>query len=238
VTRSYVNMFYFSNSISRLLPLLVVFIWCFNRLSQANECLPQLADTCFKKISSSLDCFGTVLCDDPETFCELLDDSLQCSADIIDNDCSKINGTDKFDSWYKGLRAVYSYMCHPMTNNGTKERLHKIKYSSCWSKESFIKCVGNMLNIHHVVDMLKTSYDYKECIRMVIAMTNCNVYSQSMKCTESQETFINDLVFIFFSQQKCANFQTDTNGVPLRITSNFVLIVPLTIIIVFNRFKQ
>jgi len=28
----------------------------------------------------------------------------------------------------------------------------------------FIECVGEMLNIHHVVDMLKTSYDYKECM--------------------------------------------------------------------------
>lgn len=48
----------------------------------------------------------------------LLDDSLKCSADIIDGDCSKANGTDKFDSWYKGLRAVYSYMCSTASTDG------------------------------------------------------------------------------------------------------------------------
>lgn len=64
----------------------------------------------------------------------LLDDSLQCSADIIDSDCLEINGKDKFDSWYKGLRAVYSYMCHPMTNNGTREFALHSEYTECFSK--------------------------------------------------------------------------------------------------------
>lgn len=59
----------------------------------------------------------------------LLDDSLQCSADIIDGDCSKTNnGTTKFDSWFKGLRAVYSYMCLPVSTNGTQKSRIPCKY--------------------------------------------------------------------------------------------------------------
>ena len=40
-----------------------------------------------------------------------IDDALQCSSDIIDNDCGMKEGRDKFDSWLRGLRAVYYSLC-------------------------------------------------------------------------------------------------------------------------------
>lgn len=86
------------------------------------------------KFESSLNRYNRFVRNNAWNCDRLLDDSLQCSADIIDSDCSEINGKDKFDSWYKGLRAVYSYMCHPMTNNGTRESALHSKYTECFSK--------------------------------------------------------------------------------------------------------
>lgn len=47
---------------------------------------------------------------------------------------------------------------------------------------------------------------------MIISMTACNENSGSSSCNGHHETFINDLVFIFFSQHKCDDLKTN-NGV-------------------------
>ncbi|GBL86711.1 hypothetical protein AVEN_154122-1, partial [Araneus ventricosus] len=40
-----------------------------------------------------------------------IEDSLNCTEDIIDGDCSKTVGRVRFDSWLKALRGAYSYVC-------------------------------------------------------------------------------------------------------------------------------
>ncbi|VVC30429.1 Hypothetical protein CINCED_3A007225 [Cinara cedri] len=235
-------MIYFLNKLFHWFLILIIIGCCsYNCSAQVDfneKCLPQLADTCFRKLSKSLNCYNSIICEDPKTFCELLDDSLQCSADIISSDCSVKNGTARFDSWYKGFRSVYSYMCHPTKVNGSQEtELPNFRNSECWNKQRFIDCVGNMLNIHHVVDMLNISYDYKECVRMMIAMISCNTISQHPSCDHGQ--FINNLLFLFFSEHKCNDFDVPekTNGA-MSLFGLLPLYPLVSVVMLLNRLQK
>ncbi|XP_050528870.1 uncharacterized protein LOC126898651 [Daktulosphaira vitifoliae] len=199
----------------------------------SNQCLPKLADSCFKELAVSLACHGNVKCEDPEQFCELFDDSLQCSADIIDGDCSKSDGIDRFNSWLKGLRAVHSYACLHTSQfrlNATSSLLN----TQCLNRKEFITCVGELLNIHHVVDLLKTAFDYKECIRTIISMSNCNAQSQSSTCSNYNGGFLNDLIYVFFSEHKCNFIEENTNSSSLNESNNIFLILAIFFILMKN----
>ncbi|XP_050426377.1 uncharacterized protein LOC126836781 isoform X2 [Adelges cooleyi] len=175
-----------------------------------DQCSPKLADSCFKKLSAALNCHNTDDCVDPPTLCFLFDDSLNCSADIIDGDCSKSNGIERFDSWLSGLRAVYAYTCRK-DPDGNYNHTSSVFNNECWNRKQFVSCVGETLNIHHVVDLLNTAFDYKKCVRTIISMSTCNAISHSTMCSKFHDAFLNDLISIFFLQHKC-NFEEVKSG--------------------------
>lgn len=56
------------NCINNNLPIFILFLLC--KVNYDDKCLPQLADSCFNKLSKSLDCYEYAICEEPKTFCE------------------------------------------------------------------------------------------------------------------------------------------------------------------------
>lgn len=71
--------------------------------------------------------------------------------------------------------------------------------------------------------------------RMIIAMTTCNMNSVSPACNGFHETLVNDLVFIFFSQHKCNDFEIKTNGVSYLLSPSYALMSIVVVMYFYNR---
>ncbi|XP_046683977.1 uncharacterized protein LOC124369883 [Homalodisca vitripennis] len=167
----------------------------------ADLCLPQLADRCFKDVMPSIVCQleNKGSCDELSDFCSVLADSLQCAADIIDTDCKPEEGRNNFDSWLSGLNAVYAKIC-----DGSDGLLRVLLESPCFNSDEFLECVEEMTQVTHVVDLLQVILNTNECNRLLIALPTCNVRANAAhsRCYMPQEV-INSIIYTFFSHTQC-----------------------------------
>ncbi len=97
-------------------------------------------------------------------------------------------GRDKFDSWLRGLRAVYYSLCgkdrlvilgnnpfihatfQPSPLSPQISRVNQwfkivglTQNADCWNPMSFISCVEKMADINHVNDLLRLNLDMNQC---------------------------------------------------------------------------
>ncbi|XP_035233022.1 uncharacterized protein LOC118204839 [Stegodyphus dumicola] len=84
-----------------------------------DECDPGFADTCFTSVTEDLRYMldlkkmttVNITKAAVHELCLALEDSLNCTSDIIDSDCTKDNGKETFDSWLRALKGAYNYVC-------------------------------------------------------------------------------------------------------------------------------
>ncbi|GLH05059.1 Uncharacterized protein GBIM_10689, partial [Gryllus bimaculatus] len=108
--------------------------------SDDNNCLPKLADECFKYVSDNLNCHLnpniSTECEkkDAADLCSAIDGGLKCARDIIDGDCDIDDGRDHFDLWMNGLEKI-----HLTINLASCSTRASSQTSSCVSPQNAIK---------------------------------------------------------------------------------------------------
>lgn len=60
-------------------------------------------------------------------------------------------------------------------------------------------------------------------------MTSCNVNSQSTSCNSYNELFINDLIFLFFNELKCKDFESNIDNAGFPMSPNRLQIIMLIV---------
>ncbi|XP_068233658.1 uncharacterized protein [Palaemon carinicauda] len=171
-------------------------------------CSPYEADTCFNDVNENLLCHVLSTrgrnCTQrtARDFCNGLDDALNCTADIIDTDCSEEEGRVRFDNWLQGLRGAYGRLCL----RGDYELLNNLLTSTnCWNFKTFVKCVEKKANLTHIADLLTTELDQTECNLLQMAVSICNEKAEKgrVKCRGKGDA-VNEAVAAFFSSSSCA----------------------------------
>jgi len=203
-----------------VLLLFVVSVYEVVECQQANDgddqnCEPSLADACFDAVTENLQCLAlqgkTRSCASAgDDLCSSIDDALQCTSDIIDTDCGKKDGRDRFDAWLRGLRAVYYFTC----GRNQIGLLGMTQNPDCWNPIGFLKCTEKMAGINHVNDLLKQRLDMNECNRLLISISVCNARAtnmQSTRCTPSLEN-VNEIIHTFFSKTECGRLCNTANS--------------------------
>uniref|UniRef100_A0A1B6CGQ6 Protein TsetseEP domain-containing protein n=1 Tax=Clastoptera arizonana TaxID=38151 RepID=A0A1B6CGQ6_9HEMI len=199
-----------------------------------SDCKPKLADKCFRDVYANLQChtnlYQLTKCNkmDISDLCSGLSDALNCSSEIVDEDCSLDSGIATFDSWLGGLKAVYSNLCD--SNNKAFKALMSTR--NCWDGLLFVKCLENKTGISHVVDMLHVLLDQNECNRILISMSTCNVQATTNNgmCNTSQEV-ISEAIHSFFTKTKCGSICNTSNLI--NTSSLFCMIIVLYTLIKF-----
>ncbi|KAK7862933.1 hypothetical protein R5R35_004892 [Gryllus longicercus] len=206
--------------------------------SDDNNCLPKLADECFKYVSDNLNCHLnpniSTECEkkDAADLCSAIDGGLKCARDIIDGDCDVDDGRDHFDLWMNGLEKMYKSLC------SSNMQLLKVllESSHCWNSGLFIKCLEEEKNILHIVDFLKVDRDLNNCYHLTINLASCSTRasSQTSSCVSPQNA-IKELLHTFFTAGICSDItNSQPRGKPfLELTPIFILIAIMSRLILF-----
>ncbi|GFR31044.1 uncharacterized protein TNCT_477381 [Trichonephila clavata] len=140
-----------------------------------------------------------------------IDDSLNCTSDIIDEDCDKEDGRDRFDSWLRALRGTYSYVCEGSGHNRLRKLLRSIP---CWSLEDFIFCCEEQLGLTHIQNLLYTEFSEFECRKLRLATKQCHKEAFVDSCREQEdvETEVKKMISSFFSASRCHGVGLDAGS--------------------------
>ncbi|XP_076334078.1 uncharacterized protein LOC143238055 isoform X2 [Tachypleus tridentatus] len=202
-------------------------------LSVWGQCEPGFADTCFTAVQHDLDIILDVTNSNfrntsdaaLEDLCLSLDDSLLCTTDIIDTDCSLADGREVFDSWTRALRSAYDSVCV-----GSNDRLRDLLSNiQCWNVNTFIACTTEKVNLSHIRNLLHTPLDKAECRNLNETFKECTQDASTESCREQDSTLrALDKVFdAFMDGSHCNDY-----GEKMRITVN-VLFVTVVIVLFF-----
>ncbi|XP_013777590.1 uncharacterized protein LOC106462232 [Limulus polyphemus] len=197
------------------------------------QCEPGFADTCFTAVQHDLD---TILDASNNNFlntsdaaledlCLSLDDSLLCTTDIIDTDCSLAEGRESFDSWTRALRSAYDSVCV-----GSNDRLRDLLSNiQCWNVNTFIACTTEKANLSHIRDLLHTSIDKVECSNLNETFRKCTQDASTGSCREQDSTLraVDKVFDAFMDGSHCNDY-----GEKIRITVN-VFFVAIGIVLFF-----
>ncbi|XP_053651306.2 uncharacterized protein [Cherax quadricarinatus] len=172
------------------------------------KCEPALADNCFDDVNENLLCHVVSpvgrICKyrTAQDFCTGLDDALNCTSDIVDSDCSPLQGREVFDVWLSGLRAVQRALCQDDSDLTLLYNL--LKSSNCWNFKKFIKCVEETVNVTHISDLLTTKLDKYECNLLQLSVGICNADSEKnhLKCRRKADA-VQEAVAVFFANTAC-----------------------------------
>lgn len=181
------------------------------RSSNANtpDCEPDFADTCFSSVTGDLKIMlnlrqpavknisQAALTD----LCVAIDDALNCTSDIIDEDCTEDNGRSAFDSWMVAIRAAYRFLC-----GGQHENLRDIFQGiQCWNINHFLNCTEKRSAIGHIGDLLKSPFVEEECEKLTKDMADCRKEAEEGSCREQNNihTVVQEMIQAFFQETHC-----------------------------------
>ncbi|XP_055940288.1 uncharacterized protein LOC129969659 [Argiope bruennichi] len=175
-----------------------------------NDCQAGFADSCFVAVSYDLQYMlnlkemvtKNVSKEAVHELCLAIEDSLNCTEDIIDGDCSRSDGRYRFDSWLKALRGAYRYVCRGKDHDSIKMLLQS---TSCWSLEDFVLCIEDHMDLKHVRDLLHTEINAVECEKLHREINLCSKLATTGSCREQFDIDAEILKMIeaFFSASDC-----------------------------------
>ncbi|GIY59062.1 uncharacterized protein CDAR_275651 [Caerostris darwini] len=190
--------------------LLLLFLLPLVNCDADDECQPGFADTCFTSVTDDLKYMlnlkemtaVNVSMEAVHDLCLALDDSLNCTTDIIESDCESDDGRGRFEAWVRALRGAYAHLCRGTQHPRFKKLLQAIP---CWSLEDFVLCWTEDLKMTHVQDLLHTEINAMECKKIHGAMKRCNKMATVSSCREQEDVSVevNALVQAFFAASDC-----------------------------------
>lgn len=164
-------------------------------------CEPSIADSCFTDVSKDLRLLLqpkngfqqahnlTTLAD----LCSAWNDSLDCTAAIIDTDCTDENGRATFDRWNLAFSSGLRWLCQ----DGLVHIQEIFDSVHCFDLETFVDCVEKTENVVSIEDLMKTKIDYQKCSRIQDVLKDCGSYT-----VDNFQSELNDV----HSDETCKNF--------------------------------
>ncbi|KAG8195538.1 hypothetical protein JTE90_019526 [Oedothorax gibbosus] len=157
-----------------------------------DDCHKGFADTCFTSVTGDLVYMlnlkkmvaVNVTRATLNELCLSVDDSLNCTADIIETECSDANEVRSFEAWLKSLRATHSYMCAGYDHKVLATLLRGIE---CWNIEDFLFCVEGSLRVTHVRDLLHAPINGEVCRNLKNVFIKCNLDAAVGSCREQDD---------------------------------------------------
>lgn len=148
-----------------------------------------------------------------ESLCVSIDDALNCTSDIIDEDCSEEQGKNRFDKWNMALVNTYYELCD---YNGKDDKilLRAILYTvHCWNATHFVECMQTNTQFTSIGNLMHIDINKNECDKLYLTFEECRKKQTELTkrfCTQNETTeavsLVHHLLDIFMESSHCIEY--------------------------------